>query len=113
MVRSDGTASTRISSNLTHGKPPLPPGHANGNTIVVAQRSIGVQRSVQTTPRMIRSARETPMPTASIASMEMEYDYYDYDVPISGGILKPTEEIDIEKIVAMETSGWLEERPKP
>ncbi|CAD5233921.1 unnamed protein product [Bursaphelenchus xylophilus] len=112
MIRSGGTDSTHVSSNPPTGKPPLPPDRQlNGGTqVVVAHRSIGVQRSLQTTPRTQRSARETPMPNASIASVDLEYDYY--DPPMPGSFIKPAlPEIDIDDIVHKETSGWLDSPP--
>ncbi|KAI6240745.1 hypothetical protein M3Y99_00417700 [Aphelenchoides fujianensis] len=122
MMRSGGTDSTQVSSNgaAANGKPPLPPdrsaaanGHANGHALpyaTVAKRSIGVQRSAQSTPRQLRSALETPAPNASIASVDLEYDYY--EPCVVGSFLHPAYDIDIDQIVAQETSGWLEE-PRP
>ncbi|CAD5229819.1 unnamed protein product [Bursaphelenchus okinawaensis] len=112
MVRSGGTDSTHVSSTHPSGKPPLPPDRQlNGGTqVIVAHRSIGVQRSLQTTPRTQRSARETPMPNASIASVDLEYDYY--DPPMPGSFIKPAlPDIDIDDIVHKETSGWLDSPP--
>jgi hypothetical protein len=64
----------------------------------------------------LRSALETPKPNASIASVDLEYDYYDPIVP--GSLLRPgngtcgyDEDIDIEGIIASETSGWLADPP--
>lgn len=135
MVRSGGTDSTQISSS-NHGvsKPPMPPREFNGtrepfgelsqdlrnhfpvpldpshqlNIHHPSRRSIGVQQSAQTTPRQLRSALETPCPTASI---DLEYDYFDPIMP--GSILRPIEnvDIDIDGIIESETSGWLNEFP--
>ncbi|KAI6231644.1 hypothetical protein M3Y95_00403700 [Aphelenchoides besseyi] len=126
MVRSGGTDSTQVSSNgvaaLLSGKPPIPPDRsmANGQSVAnggsqqtyatVAKRSIGVQRSAQTTPRQLRSTLATPAPNASIASVELEYDYYEPIVP--GSLLRPSYDIDIDHIIAQETTGWLDE-PQP
>lgn len=117
MMRSSETGSTQIStshgaaashSSTSDAKPPrapsrLPPpssSSAVASTLAtVAKRSIGVQRSAQTTPRQPRSALETPRPPASIASLD--YDYYD--------IQPNTDELDIAHIIASETSGWLDD----
>jgi hypothetical protein len=50
------------------------------------------------------------MPNPSVNSVDLEYDYYDPIVP--GSLLRPENgacqyDIDIESIIAKETSGWL------
>jgi hypothetical protein len=90
--------------------------HCNAQQYV-NKRSIGVQQSAQTTPRQLRSALETPHPNPSVASVDLEYDYYDPIVP--GSMLRPVDgmpngygDIDIDGIIAKETSGWLSD-PSP
>ncbi|VDO68619.1 unnamed protein product [Heligmosomoides polygyrus] len=94
MVRSGNTDCTQVSGV----KPPC-----------LAQRSIGVQLSVQSTPRLPRSRlpNEPPLArgTSSMStSDELEYDYYDGST-IPGSLLAPLpnhmlSEIDIDQIIA-------------
>ncbi|KAE9553447.1 hypothetical protein FO519_003319, partial [Halicephalobus sp. NKZ332] len=92
MFKSNETESTKI--NETYHQEPYS----------LAKRSIGIQLSVQSSPRTARS----PARNSSIFSMdEMEYDYYDPVVPDSLLRPYPSGDIDIEKIIDLETSGWL------
>lgn len=107
MLCSGGTDCTHLStSRHTCHKESIP--------LTITKRSIGIQLSVQSTPRFSRSARDTPRGGASIVSGELEYDYY--DPPVPGSILRPFDEfiseIDIDQIVRRETSGWVESTKK-
>uniref|UniRef100_A0A914EBD7 Uncharacterized protein n=1 Tax=Acrobeloides nanus TaxID=290746 RepID=A0A914EBD7_9BILA len=113
MLCSGGTECTHLSgSRHTQSH------HLEQIPLTVTKRSIGIQLSVQSTPRFSRSARDTPRGNASIISGELEYDYY--DPPVPGSILRPfgdkfldefVSEIDIDQIVRRETSGWVETPP--
>uniref|UniRef100_A0A914Z3D6 Uncharacterized protein n=1 Tax=Panagrolaimus superbus TaxID=310955 RepID=A0A914Z3D6_9BILA len=100
MFRSGETDMTRLTGDFIDS-PPNPP-------YSVAKRSIGIQLSVQSTPRTARS----PARISSTNSLEdFEYDYYDPVVP--GSLLRPylVSDIDIDSIVNRETSGWLTSPP--
>ena len=102
MFRSGGTDSTRITGDLNAFD--SPPHQAYS----VAKRSIGIQLSVQSTPRTSRS----PARMSSAASFaELEYDL-DYEYA-PNSILRPylVSDIDIDSIVNRETSGWMTASP--
>ncbi|KAK0408932.1 hypothetical protein QR680_004246 [Steinernema hermaphroditum] len=101
MVRSNNTDSTQATAQI-----PL--------KAAISRRSIGIQLSVQSTPRFPRgitrnhsiSARGTPRDQLSAMSFtgesgELEYDYYDHTLPDS--FLAPNgrfaSEIDIDQII--------------
>lgn len=131
MLRSGETECTQISTrndavNKSQG---ATTSEAQAGTYVT-KRSIGIQLSCHSTPRIGRSARGTPAPRggsssgrdsnnathvrsdASEVSGELEYDYYEPAVP--GSFLYGDDlvsEIDIDQIVRRETSGWVEEPP--
>lgn len=108
MVKSGETDFTQLSSNNNAFKPPIPPTHQPN---LVGKRSIGVQQSAQTTPRQLRSTIETPMPNPSMNSVDLEYDYYDYNPIRPENGTCQYDDIDIEDIIKKETSGWIASPP--
>uniref|UniRef100_A0A914P921 CUB domain-containing protein n=1 Tax=Panagrolaimus davidi TaxID=227884 RepID=A0A914P921_9BILA len=110
MFRSGETDMTRLTAGNSIDS--SPPNNAHP-PYSVAKRSIGIQLSVQSTPRTARS----PARISSINSLEdFEYDYYDpverSEVP--GSLLRPflVSDIDIDSIINRETSGWLTSPPR-
>ncbi|WKY17209.1 hypothetical protein Q1695_001658 [Nippostrongylus brasiliensis] len=80
--------------------------HVSGSKPVVARRNVGIQLSVQNTPRLTSSRMPTSSPFphgASSTSDELEYDYYD-GTTLPGSLLAPLDdhfpsEIDINQII--------------